>query len=157
MEQLEKPPVTDPAKTETPPKPGFSKHGKKMGRPTKEALAAEQEAKRQKVIADFSRSLPGVVELPFKAMASKRGEHWLLDKTTSGLLCDSITGMMQAYMPPDMGRYLPVIMFGVVLSGAVSSRLVEDAKLAAQRKAAAEKRRGTDDAGSGKVLGLQLG
>lgn len=140
MEQLEKPPIGDPAKTETPPKPGFSKHGKKMGRPTKEALAVEQEEKRQKVIRDFSKTLPGVVELPFKAVASKRGDHWLLDKETSGLLCDSVTGMMQAYMPPDLGKYLPIIMFSFVLGGAVSSRLVEDAKLSATRKAEARKR-----------------
>lgn len=140
IQQLEKPPIADPAKTETPPKPGYTASGKKIGRPTKELVAAEREAQRLKTIEDFSKSLPGIIELPFKAVASKRGDHWLLDDESSGLLCKAITGMMHAYMPLDLGQYLPVIMFGVVLTGVVSSRIVEDAKLAAARLAEAQER-----------------
>jgi hypothetical protein len=140
VEQLEKPPIGDPAKSETPPKPGFSKHGRRMGRPTKEVVTAELEAKRSKTIEDFARALPGIVELPFKAVASKRGDHWLLDADSRGALCDSVKGMMLAYMPLDMGRYLPIVMFGVVLTGIISARVVEDVKLSHAREAEARKR-----------------
>ena len=140
MEQLETPPVADPAKSETPPKPGHSKDGKKLGRPTKESILAEDEKKRAATIEDFARALPGIVELPFKAVASARGDHWLLDGDSRDALCLSIKGMMLAYMPLDMGRYLPVVMFGVVLTGVVSARIVEDARLTAARLAEARKR-----------------
>lgn len=139
---LEKPPVADPVKTgEKPPKPGQSSQGKKPGKPTKEAVLAEQEKKRAATIEDFARALPGLVELPFKAVASKRGPHWLLDPDSRMALCASIKGMMLAYMPLDMGRYLPVIMFATVLTGVVSARIVEDVRLERERKRAAAERR----------------
>ncbi len=140
MESLETPPVADPAKSEKPPKPGYSVHGKKIGRPTKEMIQTELEEKRAKTIEDFSRALPGIVELPFKAVASKRGEHWLLDNDSRDALCQSIKSMMFAYLPLNLGRYLPVVMFGVILTGVISSRYVEDVKLAIKRKKEARER-----------------
>lgn len=111
-----------------------------MGRPTKEVAAAKVEAQRLETIAQFAKALPGIVELPFKAIASKRGDHWLLDDDSRGALCEALDGMMKAYVPPDLGPYLPVILFGVILTGVVSSRVVEDAKITAARLAAANKR-----------------
>jgi hypothetical protein len=111
-----------------------------MGRPTKVVVQQELEEKRARTIEDFARALPGIVDLPFKAVASRRGDHWLLDSDSRGALCQSIKGMMLAYMPLDMGQYLPIIMFGVVLTGVVSARYVEDVRLSVKRKREASER-----------------
>lgn len=156
MGGLETPPVADPSKTEKPPKKGISVHGKKIGRPTKESITAELEEKRRRAIESFGTALPGLLDMPFNAVAAKRGEHWKLDPKTRDALAGSLKGMMFDYLPLNLAKHMNALVFGTVLVAAVSSRYVEDVKLTRERKvkAAAEVKRRRD---AGEPLGPVTG
>ncbi|GAG47530.1 unnamed protein product, partial [marine sediment metagenome] len=92
----------------------------------------------------------------FHAIAVKRGRHWEADKETRDNLCVALRGMMIDYLPLDLTKHLHLIMFGTVLTAAVSARIVEDARLQEERRKAVKARQdgGHKGAASESAIGL---
>lgn len=134
---VEKPPIADPAKSEappTPPKPGYTAGGKKIGRPTKAMVAEDEAEKRKETIEDFCKALPELVEMPFNAAAMNRGDHWKIGDKSRDALCAAIKGCMYRYLPAALSEHLPLVSLIGLSTVLVSSRLIEDVRLDAERR-----------------------